>query len=29
MATPTPTVEIGFIGPSFDNAFTLDAAVKG
>ena len=29
MATPTPTVEIGFIGPSFDNAFTLDDAVKG
>ena len=29
MATPTPTVEIGFIGPAFDNAFTLDDAVKG
>lgn len=29
MATPTPTVEIGFIGPSFDNAFTLDDALKG
>jgi hypothetical protein len=29
MAAPTPTVEIGFIGPSFDNAFTLDDAIKG
>ena len=29
MATPTPPVEIGFIGPAFDNAFTLDDAVKG
>jgi hypothetical protein len=29
MATPTPTVEIGFIGPAFDNSFTLDDAVKG
>ena len=29
MATPTPTVEIGFIGPAFDNAFTLDDPVKG
>ena len=29
MATPTPTVEVGFIGPAFDNAFTLDDAVKG
>ena len=29
MATPTPTVEIGFIGPPPDNAFTLDDAVKG
>ena len=29
MATPTPTVEIGFIGPAFDNAFTLDDAVQG
>ena len=29
MATPTPTVEIGFIGPAFDNAFTLDDALKG
>ena len=29
MATPTPTVEIGFIGPAFDNAFTLDDPIKG
>ena len=29
MATPTPTVEIGFIGPAFDNAFTLDDALRG
>lgn len=29
MATPTPLVEIGFIGPAFSNAFTLDDAVKG
>ena len=29
MAAPTPLVEIGFIGPAFDNAFTLDDAVKG
>ena len=29
MATPTPTVEIGFIGPAFDNAFTLDDPLKG
>ena len=29
MPAPTPTVEIGFIGPAFDNAFTLDDAVKG
>jgi len=29
MATPTPTVEIGFVGPAFDNSFTLDDAVRG
>ena len=29
MATPTPTVKIGFIGPSFNNAFTLDSATNG
>jgi hypothetical protein len=29
MATPTPTVKIGFIGPAFNNAFTLDSATNG
>ena len=29
MAPPTPQVEIGFIGPAFDNSITLDDAVKG
>lgn len=29
MATPTATVKIGFIGPAFNNAFTLDSATNG
>mgnify|MGYP003634039873 CR=1 FL=1 len=29
MATPTPTIKIGFIGPAFNNAFTLDSATNG
>ena len=29
MATPTPTVKIGFIGPAFNNALTLDSATNG
>ena len=29
MATPTPLIEIGFIGPAFGSDFTLDDAVRG
>jgi hypothetical protein len=29
VAAPTPTVEIGFVGPAFDNSFTLDDPLRG